>query len=209
VLSRLDAGETRGDWVDVDLAGLALSTAEQMRLMAEDRDVDIDLSALKSAVVWGDRARLKQIIVNLLDNAIRFTPRGGEVALRTASDDSGSVLEISDTGIGIPAASLPHVFDRFYRVDAARSREDGGAGLGLSIVRSICTAHGAEVDVESRPRVGSTFRVRFFRRSIVAATVDVHCSSDSGASGTADKVVARVDIAIPASASGLAQKGNG
>ena len=129
------------------------------------------------------------------------------MALRTASDDSGSVLEISDTGIGIPAASLPHVFDRFYRVDAARSREDGGAGLGLSIVRSICTAHGAEVDVESRPRVGSTFRVRFFRRSIVAATMDVHCSSDSGASGAADKVVARADIALPVSASGLAQKG--
>jgi len=171
-LSRLDAGETQGDWIDVDLAQLALNTAEQMRLMAEDRDVDIDLSALQSAVVWGDRARLKQIIVNLLDNAIRFTPRGGAVALRTASDDSGSVLEISDTGIGIPAASLAHVFDRFYRVDAARSREDGGAGLGLSIVRSICTAHGAEVDVESRPRVGSSFRVRFPRRSIVAATVD-------------------------------------
>ena len=75
-LSRLDAGETQGDWVDVDLAELALSTAEQMRLMAEDRDVEIDLSALKSAVVRGDRARLKQIIVNLLDNAIRFTPRG-------------------------------------------------------------------------------------------------------------------------------------
>ena len=99
--------------------------------------------ALNSAVVWGDGARLKQIIVNLLDNAIRFTPPGGEVALRTASDDSGSVLEVSDTGIGIPAASLPHLFDRFYRVDAARSRDDGGAGLGLSIVRSICTAHGA------------------------------------------------------------------
>ena len=172
VLSRLDAGETQGDWIDVDLAQLASSTAEQMRLMAEDRDVDIDLSALQSAVVWGDRARLKQIVVNLLDNAIRFTPRGGAVALRTASDDSGSVFEISDTGIGIPAASLAHVFDRFYRVDAARSREDGGAGLGLSIVRSICTAHGAEVDVQSRPRVGSSFRVRFPRRSIVAAAVD-------------------------------------
>jgi heavy metal sensor kinase len=172
-LSRLDAGETRSEWIDVDLAQLALSTAEQMRLMAEDRDVDIDLSGLQSAIVWGDRGRLKQIIVNLLDNAIRFSLRGGEVALRTASDDSGSVLEISDTGIGIPAAALPQVFDRFYRVDAARSREDGGAGLGLSIVKSICSTHGAEVDVESRPRVGSTFRVRFPRRSIVAATADV------------------------------------
>ena len=197
VLSRLDAGETRGDWVDVDLAQLALSTAEQMRLMAEDRDVDIDLSGLQSAVVWGDRARLKQIIVNLLDNAIRFTPRGGEVALRTASDDSGSVFEISDTGIGIPAASLAHVFDRFYRVDAARSREDGGAGLGLSIVRSICSAHGAEVDVESRPRVGSSFRVRFPRRSIIAATVDSPRPLDFAASGVEDGFAAGVEIAVP------------
>jgi heavy metal sensor kinase len=197
VLSRLDAGETRRDWVDVDLAQLALSTAEQMRLMAEDRDVDIDLSGLQSAVVWGDRARLKQIIVNLLDNAIRFTPRGGEVALRTASDDSGSVFEISDTGIGIPAASLAHVFDRFYRVDAARSREDGGAGLGLSIVRSICSAHGAEVDVESRPRVGSSFRVRFPRRSIIAATVDSPRPLDFAASGVEDGFAAGVEIAVP------------
>jgi heavy metal sensor kinase len=166
VLSRLDAGETRGDWIDVDLAELALNTAEHMRLIAEDRDVDIELSGLQNAVVCGDRARLKQVVVNLLDNAIRFTPRGGQVSLRTASDDGGSVLEISDTGIGIPEASLPNVFDRFFRVDAARSREDGGAGLGLSIVKSICTAHGAEIEVQSRPRCGSRFRVRFPRRSI-------------------------------------------
>jgi len=187
VLSRLDAGEMQGDWIDVDLAQLASSTAEQMRLMADDRDVDIDLSGLQNAVVWGDRARLKQIIVNLLDNAIRFTPGGGEVALRTASDDGGSVIEISDTGIGIPAAALAHVFDRFYRVDAARSREDGGAGLGLSIVRSICTAHGAEVDVQSRPRAGSSFRVRFPRRSIVAAAVDSQRPTDFVALGIEDR----------------------
>ncbi len=171
VLSRLDAGETRSDWVDVDLAELAQSTAEQMRLMAEDRGIDIELSALRKAVVRGDRARLKQIIVNLLDNAIRFTPRGGLVALRTASDDSGSVLEISDTGIGIPPAALPYVFDRFYRVDEARSREDGGAGLGLSIVKSICAAHGAEIDVDSNVSLGSSFRVRFPRRSATPVSV--------------------------------------
>src|SRR6202044_2994535 len=91
------------------------------------------------------------------------------------------ILEVSDSGIGIPAGSLAHVFDRFYRVDAARSREDGGAGLGLSIVRSICTAHGAEVDVESRPRVGSSFRVRFPRRSIIAATLDPPRATDAAA----------------------------
>jgi heavy metal sensor kinase len=168
VLSRLDAGETQSDWVSVDLAELAQSTAEHMRLMAEDRGIEIDLSQLRKAAILGDRARLKQIIVNLLDNAIRFTPRGGCVALGTAADDSGAVLEISDTGIGIPAASIAQVFDRFFRVDAARSREDGGAGLGLSIVKSICTAHGGEIDVQSRIGNGSCFRVRFPRLSMAA-----------------------------------------
>lgn len=163
-LSRLDAGEPQSANVDVNLAELAMSTAEQMRLIAEDRGVAIDLSALQTAIMQGDPARLKQIIVNLLDNAIRFTPRGGSVSLRTAADESGSVLEISDTGIGIPAEALPHVFDRFYRVDQARSREDGGAGLGLSIVKSICTVHGAEIDVRSETKEGSCFRVRFPRR---------------------------------------------
>jgi heavy metal sensor kinase len=168
VISRLDAGETQGDWVDVDLAELALNTAEHMRLMAEDRGIDIDLSALEGTVIRGDRARLKQVIVNLLDNAIRFTPRGGTVSIRTATDDTASILEVSDTGIGIPASSIPHVFDRFFRVDEARSREDGGAGLGLSIVKSICSAHGAEIDVKSRLKYGSCFRVKVPRRAIAA-----------------------------------------
>jgi heavy metal sensor kinase len=170
VLSRLDAGETQSEWVEVDLAELTLNTAEHMRLMAEDRGIDIDLSGLQKAVVHGDRARLKQIIVNLLDNAIRFTLRGGGVSLRTAMDASGSVLEVTDTGIGIPAASIAHVFDRFYRVDEARSREDGGAGIGLSIVKSICTAHGAEIDVQSLIGDGSSFRVRFPRHFIAKGT---------------------------------------
>jgi heavy metal sensor kinase len=175
VLSRLDAGEPQSDWADVDLAELVSSTAEQMRLMADDRGIEIELSALRKTLVRGDRARLKQIIVNLLDNAIRFTKRGGTVWLRTAADDMGGVLEVSDTGIGIPSASIPHVFDRFFRVDEARSRDDGGAGLGLSIVKSICSVHGAEIEVESRVEAGSCFRVTFPlpRRSIVATGVDL------------------------------------
>lgn len=161
VLSRLDAGETRHEWVNVDLAELALNTAEQMRLMAEDRGIELELSGLKKAVIRGDQARLKQIVVNLLDNAIKFTPRGGKVTLRTVASDTGSLLELSDTGIGIPPSSIPHVFDRFFRVDEARSREAGGAGLGLSIVKSICSLHGADIEVESRLERGSCFRVRF------------------------------------------------
>jgi len=188
VLSRLDAGETQGDWVDVDLAELALNTAEHMRLIAEDRGIEIDLSALESAVIQGDRARLKQVIVNLLDNAIRFTPRGGIVSIRTAADDTGSVLDISDTGIGIPPSSIPHVFDRFFRVDEARSREDGGAGLGLSIVKSICSAHGAEIDVQSRLEWGSRFRVRFPQRSI-AGPLGAPGAPQPGASPTPESLI--------------------
>jgi heavy metal sensor kinase len=159
-LSRLDAGEAHREWRAFDLAPLAHTTAEQMRLMAEDRGLTLEIVTAPT-MVCGEAVRIKQIIVNLLGNAIRFTPPGGTVALRVLSVDDGSVLEIRDTGVGIPAAALPRVFDRFYRVDEARSREDGGAGLGLSIVRAICVGHGAEIAVESRVGHGSCFRVHF------------------------------------------------
>jgi len=111
--------------------------------------------------------------------------------LRTAVDDMGSVLEVSDTGIGIPSASIPHVFDRFFRVDEARSREDGGAGLGLSIVKSICSVHGAEIEVESRVEAGSCFRVTFPlpRRSIAATAMDVPRTHHISASSSRESLV--------------------
>jgi heavy metal sensor kinase len=167
VLSRLDAGDAQREWVDVDLGELASSTVEQMRLVADDRGVQLDASRLRPLTVRGDRGRLKQVIVNLLDNAIKFTPRGGTVSLRTEQRPGLALLEVRDTGMGIPPEALPHVFERFFRADEARTRDgdaaDGGAGLGLSIVRSICTAHGAEIDVESTPGRGSCFRLKFPR----------------------------------------------
>jgi heavy metal sensor kinase len=163
VLSRLDAGDAKREWYDVDLAALSASTAEQMRLMAEDRGLQLQTSGLEPLVVRGDRGRLKQVVVNLLDNAIRFTPRGGVVTLRTFREGGDELLEVRDTGVGIPAAALPHVFERFYRVDEARSRDEGGAGLGLSIAESICAAHGARLEVDSEPGLGSRFRLRFPR----------------------------------------------
>jgi heavy metal sensor kinase len=160
-LSRLDAGEARSEWAEVDLAELAASTIEHLRLVAEDRGVQLQAAALAPLTVRGDARRLKQVIVNLLDNAIKFTPRGGVIGLTTRQHNGYGLLEVFDSGIGIPAEALPHVFDRFYRVDSARSRDHGGAGLGLSIVRSICSAHGAEIEVESSPGSGSRFRVKF------------------------------------------------
>ncbi len=158
-ISRLDAGEAAAEWVRFDLAQLATSTTDQMALMAEDKGIKVNCAASKGVWVEGDRARMKQVVVNLLDNAIKYTPRGGAVGLTVGSSAGRAVLEVADNGVGIPEEALPQVFDRFFRVDKARSREFGGAGLGLSIVKSICTAHEGKVEVSSEPGQGSVFRV--------------------------------------------------
>jgi heavy metal sensor kinase len=160
-LSHLDAGESQAEWVRFDLAELAATTAEQMSLLAEDKGISVSCDAAQPVLVDGDRSRLKQVVVNLLDNAIKYTPEKGRIQLRVATVDGNAMLEVSDNGIGIPAEAQPRVFERFFRVDKARSRDPEGAGLGLSIVKSICTAHGATVDVQSNGGGGSRFRVRF------------------------------------------------
>ena len=158
-ISRLDAGEAQAEWVRVDLAQLAAATADQMYLLAEDKRIELTCTAPKGVWVNGDRARLKQVVVNLLDNAIKYTGEGGAVTVSVSTKDSKAVLEVTDNGVGIPPEALPRIFDRFFRVDKARSRELGGAGLGLSIVKSICAAHHGRVEANSTPGQGSHFRV--------------------------------------------------
>jgi signal transduction histidine kinase len=198
VLSRLDAGETQRERAELDLAELVRSTAEQMRLMAEDRGISVELSRLQSAVIQGDRSRIKQIIVNLLDNAIRFTPARGSVILRTSEDGTDALLEVIDTGVGIPKASLPLVFERFYRADEARSRDDGGAGLGLSIVKSICSMHGADIEVSSRLGEGSCFRVRFPRRLVSLGPARPANGSEEARSPDERSLTANMDVSASA-----------
>jgi len=159
-VSRLDAGEAQAERVQFDLAELVLTTADQMSLLAEDKKITVRCDAEQRVTVEGDRARLKQVIVNLLDNAIKYTPNGGVVRLRVARDAGHAIVDVIDNGIGIPPDALPQVFERFFRVDGSRSRDQGGAGLGLSIVKSICTAHGADVEVTGMPEGGSCFRIR-------------------------------------------------
>jgi len=158
-LAKLEAGDAQAKWAQFDLAKLATTTAEQMCLLAEDKGVSISCDAPRAIAVEGDSARLKQVVVNLLDNAIKYTPPGGKVNLSVAESNATAVLEVADNGIGIPATEQPHVFDRFFRVDKARSRDLGGAGLGLAIVKSICTAHGGQVAVQSIEGHGSRFKV--------------------------------------------------
>jgi heavy metal sensor kinase len=156
-LSRLDAGEAQREDTQLDLGELAAATTEQMSLLAEEKGVELRYRSNPRVEVRGDRSRLKQVIVNLLDNAIKYTPSHGKIALEVRAAKGHAYLEVSDTGIGVPAEDLRRIFDRFYRVDQVRSRTIEGAGLGLSIVWSICTAHGGTVYAENLAGGGSRF----------------------------------------------------
>lgn len=158
-ISRLDAGELKMERVRLDLGQLAASTADQMKLLAEEKSIRLSSDVTSETHVEGDRSRLQQVIVNLVANAIKYTQEGGNVTVRVRQELGTAVLEVSDNGAGIPKYALPHVFERFYRADKARSRNSGGAGLGLAIVKAICTAHGAELSVSSQEGNGSLFRV--------------------------------------------------
>ncbi|MBS1808629.1 MAG: heavy metal sensor histidine kinase [Acidobacteria bacterium] len=158
-ISRLDAGEAHMERIRFDLTELTGTTVEQMRLLAEDRNIALKYEANSDVTIEGDQARIKQVIVNLVDNAIKYTPEGGTVKVMVGLENNRAVLRVEDNGTGIPAAALPHLFERFYRVDKARSRQLGGTGLGLAIVKSIVTAHGGQVTVESTENKGSQLLV--------------------------------------------------
>jgi heavy metal sensor kinase len=158
-IARLDAGELRMEKAALDLGELASSTADQMRLLAEEKSLSMLYEVTRGLLVDGDRPWLKQVVVNLIDNAIKYTPEGGSIEIRVHRSQNAAVLEVIDSGVGISAESLPHLFERFYRADKARSRNSGGAGLGLAIVKAICSAHGAEIRIMSTEGRGSTFVV--------------------------------------------------
>jgi heavy metal sensor kinase len=159
VLSRLDSGEMKTELTGFDLAKLCAETVEQMSLLAEDKGLKIECSSSENIEVTADPLRIRQILINLVDNAIKYTPDGGKIDVRASRSNGRAVIEVYDTGHGIPAEALPLIFNRFYRVDKARSRETGGSGLGLAIAKSICELHGGHISVESRVGSGSRFRV--------------------------------------------------
>ena len=145
-ISRLDAGEVKMEKMRIDLGELVASTADEMALLADEKAIRLRTQRTTGVHVEGDRTRLQQVIVNLIDNAIKYTQEGGTVEISVGREGNTAVLEVSDNGPGIPADCLPHVFERFYRADKARSRASGGAGLGLSIVKAICAAHSRRSD---------------------------------------------------------------
>ena len=157
-LSRLETGSELADDVAID----ALVREESARLhdAAEGAGVELVVDAREVPAVRGSARDLALLVRNLVDNAIRYTKPGGRVEVTLASEDGDVALRVADTGIGIPSRDLPRVFERFYRVDRARSRETGGTGLGLSIVKHVVENHGGTVSVESELGRGSAFEVR-------------------------------------------------
>jgi heavy metal sensor kinase len=159
-LSRLDAGSAQMERVRLNLADLVSTTTDQMAPLADEKHVTLTARGQELVEVEGDRVRLKQVVVNLLDNAIKYTPEGGRVTVGVNVSDRRAQLEISDTGPGISDRDLPHVFERFFRADRIRLGTIEGIGLGLSIVQSICTAHGGVVKAENHANGGCRFIVK-------------------------------------------------
>ena len=167
-LARLDAGQEAFQHTPMRLEPAVRQAVELNRQRAETKHLELMCEATAEAgasVVLADEEAIRQIVDNLIDNAIKYTPEGGRVRVSMSCPDFEEevVLAVEDTGIGIPRADLPRVFERFYRVDKARSRELGGTGLGLSIVKNLVQSLGGRIQVESAVGKGSVFTLRLPR----------------------------------------------
>lgn len=158
-LARVDAGQQPLEMNPVNLGEITENVCEKFAPFAEKKGVSLKSRANPPLWVNGDEGRLKQLLDNLIANALKYTPSGGKVELSLEKDGDWAKVTIADTGIGIPKDDLPHIFERFYRVGRARSRAEGGTGLGLSIAKWIVEAHGGRIDVKSKVGKGTVFTV--------------------------------------------------
>lgn len=158
-ISRIESGEMKMSFRYLPVADFLREAVEEMSTAAARKNIrlSLDISDGCADKVYADRERLKQVMVNLLDNALKYTDAGGKVVCRARPDGAMCAVEIQDTGVGIPEEHQARIFERFYRVEKDRSREVGGTGLGLAIVKHIVEAHGGSIRVRSEPGVGSTF----------------------------------------------------
>ena len=158
-LAKADAGGTPFVFTEVALHDLVEDVGKQVRVLSDKKGLQLDVRVDGPIRVRGDEVRLRELLLILLDNAIKFTDAAGTVGLTLEADGGKAVVRVTDSGSGIPAEALPHVFDRFYRADKARSRAEGGAGLGLAIARWIAEGHRGSIRVDSEPGRGTTVTV--------------------------------------------------
>jgi signal transduction histidine kinase len=159
LIAQLDAGTMRLEWGDVNVAEVAAEAVEASRPAAEEAGLELELQTNGYAPVAGDRARLAQLVDNLLSNALKFTPSGGKVEVCTVEEDGRVRLLVRDNGPGMSFDEVPHLFKRFYRTRSAGERQIQGTGLGLAISKAIAEAHGGTIEVESAAGVGTTFTI--------------------------------------------------
>jgi two-component system sensor histidine kinase VicK len=161
-LSRFDYGQMDWHMTQVSATDLLKGAFEAMRLEALHRGQKLSMDMpLSLPELYADRERLAQVFINILSNAIKYTPDGGDIDMKVWVEDGHLIVTVTDTGIGIPKSDIERVFDRFYRVDKARSRESGGTGLGLSIAKEIIQHHNGEIEISSVLKKGTTITVRF------------------------------------------------
>jgi signal transduction histidine kinase len=160
-----DDDSVRADHLRVDLGEVIAATVASFHPLAEEHGLELTHAEPSGLIVLGDREQLRQVLVILLDNAVRYTPAGGRIHVQARPDGREALLTVHDTGIGIPEAALERVFERFYRADEARNRQSGGVGLGLAIARELVTRHGGRIAVTSTEGAGSTFEIRLPRAS--------------------------------------------
>jgi signal transduction histidine kinase len=145
---------------DVDVGELIEKTTASFEPLAAERGLELSAATAEDVAVRGDREQLQQVIVILLDNAVRYTSDGGRIHVQARRDGSNAIVTVHDTGIGIGEHELERVFERFYRADEARNRQSGGVGLGLAIARELVMRHGGRISVESTEGAGSTFTIQ-------------------------------------------------
>ena len=162
-ISRADAGHIQLQKSPVALLDLAQESAALLEVLAEEKDQTIVVDGEPSVTVWADRLILRQALINLIDNAVKYSPAGGDIRVHVHAADGNAIAEVRDSGPGISPEHAEKVFERFYRVDKARSRADGGAGLGLSIVQWAVTAHGGKVELSRDAAQGCTFAIHLPR----------------------------------------------
>ena len=158
-LARADAGKEQWNFMEVSLDKLIANLSGDVEILCLEKGLTFQSGQTQDAIVKGDEVRLRELFMNLLNNAIRYTPVPGTVSVSLRREAQTAVVAIKDTGVGIPPEDMPFIFERFYRVDKSRSRADGGSGLGLAISRHIAEAHGGKIEVESQVGMGSTFSV--------------------------------------------------
>ncbi len=159
MLARAESGDVQMDHDPVDISAMTQSLAEQLKPVAASKDITLDWNCEPDVTVVGDSGWLERIILNLADNAIKFTPGGGHVNLRVTRDTHNAILEVCDDGNGIHAEALPYIFERFYRADPSRSTRVEGAGLGLSLVKWAVDQHHGSIHVDSAPDKGTRVTV--------------------------------------------------